>query len=220
MNRREFIILIAGTAVAWPIGVRAQQPAKLVVGFLRNTPSASFEHLVAAFRRGLSEAGFVDGQNVAIEQRWAEGHDERLPALLADLISRKVAVIVANTIGALAAKAVGTTIPVVFATGSDPVRDGLVASLNRPGANFTGVVFISGQLGAKRLELLRQLVPKATTIAMLVGPSNPEIAAEQAHSSWAPARLPILTASRLWRWPRVIASPLCIPCANLPRSAA
>jgi putative ABC transport system substrate-binding protein len=109
------------------------------------------EHIVAALRRGLTEVGFVEGENVAIEQRWAEGQDERLPALLADLISRNVAVIVANTVGALAAKAAATTTPVVFATGSDPVRDGLVASLNRPGANFTGVVCISGELGTKRL---------------------------------------------------------------------
>jgi ABC transporter substrate binding protein len=133
---------------------------------------------VAAFRRGLSEPGFVDGHNVAI-QRWAERRDDRLPALLADLIGLKAAVIVANTIGALAAKAEATNIPVVFATGSDPVRDGLVASFNRPGGNFTGVVFISGALGTKRLELLRQLAPKATTIAMLVGPSQPETVAEQ-----------------------------------------
>jgi len=134
---------------------------------------------VAAFRQGLSEAGFVDGRNVAIQQRWAEGRDDRLPALLADLISLKAAVIVANTPGALAAKAEGTNIPVVFATGSDPVRDGLVASLNRPGGNFTGVVFNSGELGTKRLELLRQLAPKAATIAMLVNPSTPETVAEQ-----------------------------------------
>jgi len=151
-----------------------------VVGLLRNTPTASFEHIVAALSRGLGEAGFVDGRNVVIEQRWAEGRDDRLPALLADLISRKAAVIVANTQGALAAKAAGTTIPVVFATGSDPVRDGLVASFNRPGANFTGVTFISSDLGTKRLELLRQLVPRTTTIAMLVGPDVPETVAERA----------------------------------------
>jgi putative ABC transport system substrate-binding protein len=178
-NRREFITLIGGAAVAWSLAARAQQPPMPIVGFLRNTPSVSFDHLVAAFRQGLSEAGFVDGRNVAIQQRWAEGRDDRLPTLLADLTSLKAAVIVTNTVGALAAKAEATTIPVVFVTGSDPVRDGLVASLNRPGANFTGVVFISGALGTKRLELLRQLAPKTTTIAMLVGPSTPETVAEQ-----------------------------------------
>ena len=178
MNRRAFITLLGGVA-AWPLGARAQQSTIPVVGFLRSTPSASFDHLVAAFRQGLSEAGFVDGRNVAIQQRWAEGRDDRLPALLADLISLKAAVIVANTIAALAAKAQGTNIPVVFTTGSDPVRDGLVASLNRPGGNFTGVIFNSGELGTKRPELLRQLAPKAATIAMLVGPSNPETVAEQ-----------------------------------------
>jgi putative tryptophan/tyrosine transport system substrate-binding protein len=181
MRRRQFISLLVGAAAAWPAAARAQQPSMPVVGFLRNTPSASFEHIVNALRRGLAEAGFVDGRNVMIEQRWAEGRDERLPALLADLINRKAAVIVANTVGALAAKAAGTTIPVVFATGSDPVRDGLVASVNRPGGNFTGVTFISSDLGTKRLELLRQLVPKEPIIAMLIGPSNvEEIVAERA----------------------------------------
>ena len=135
---------------------------------------------MAAFRQSLSEAGFVDGRNVAIQQRWAEGRDDRLPTLLADLINLKAAVIVANTVGALAAKAAATTLPVVFVTGGDPVRDGLVASLNRPGANFTGVVFITSELGTKRLELLRQLALKATTIAMLVGPTaSTEIEAER-----------------------------------------
>ena len=180
MRRREFITLLGGAA-AWPMPARAQQqPGPPVVGLLRNTPSESFEHIVAALRRGLSEAGFVDGHNVAIEQRWAEGHDDRLPALLADLVGRRAAVIVANNAGALAAKAAATTVPVVFATGSDPVRDGLVASLNRPGANFTGVTFISSDLGTKRLELLRQLVSRTTTMAMLIGPDVPETIAERA----------------------------------------
>jgi len=180
IRRRQFITLIAGAA-AWPVAARAQQePGVPLVGLLRNTPSASFEHIVAALRRGLSEAGFVDARNVDIEQRWAEGYDDRLPALLADLVDRRAAVIVANTAGALAAKAAATTVPVVFATGSDPVRDGLVASLNRPGANFTGVTFISSDLGTKRLELLRQLVPRTTTMAMLIGPDVPETIAERA----------------------------------------
>src|SRR5215467_12630909 len=127
IRRREFITLLGGAA-AWPVAARAQQgPGVPVVGLLRNTPSASFEHIVAALRRGLSEVGFVDARNVDIEQRWAEGYDDRLPALLADLVDRRAAVIVANTAGALAAKAAATTVPVVFATGSDPVCDGLVA---------------------------------------------------------------------------------------------
>jgi putative ABC transport system substrate-binding protein len=179
MKRRDFITLLGGAA-AWPLAARAQQPATVpVVGFLRNTPSASFEYTVAAFRRGLSEMGFVDGGNVAIQQRWAEGRDDRLPALLADLISLNATVIAANDPAARAAKAAGTTVPVVFATGSDPVRDGLVASLSRPGGNFTGVVFISGELATKRLDVLRQLVPRATTVAMLIGPSTPEVVAER-----------------------------------------
>jgi putative ABC transport system substrate-binding protein len=179
VRRREFITLL-GCAAAWPLVARGQQAGMPVVGLLRNTPSASFEHIVTALSRGLGESGFVDGHNVLIEQRWAEGRDDRLPALLADLISSKAAVIVANTQGALSVKAAGTTIPVVFATGSDPVRDGLVTSFNRPGGNITGVTFISSDLGTKRLELLRQLVPRTTTIAVLVGPDTTETVAERA----------------------------------------
>ena len=178
MKRREFITLLGGAAVT-SVAARAQQPGTPVVGFLRNTPSASFEHILTAFRRGLTEAGYVEGRNVVIEQRWAEGNNDRLPALLTDLINRQAAVIVANTTAALAAKAGAVTLPVVFATGTDPVRDGLVASLNRPGVNLTGVVFITSELGTKRLELLRQLVPKATTVAMLVMPSGTETEVER-----------------------------------------
>ena len=136
-------------------------------------------HLATAFRQGLKEAGFIEGQNVAIEYRYAENQLDRLPALVADLIRRPVAVIVGEHHCGTAAKAATTTMPIVFATGGDPVSDGLVASLNRPGGNVTGVVFITGVLGAKRLELLRQLVPKATTIAMLVNPNTPETEAER-----------------------------------------
>jgi ABC-type uncharacterized transport system substrate-binding protein len=180
MNRRALITLLGGAAAAWPLAARAQQPAMPVIGFLRGTSSASFEHLLAAFRRGLAEVGFVEGRDVVIEQRWAEGRNDRLSALVADLINRQAAVIVANTAGASTAKAAATTVPVVFATGGDPVRDGLVASLNRPGSNFTGVIFITSELGTKRLELLRQFAPKATTVAMLVGPSGTETEVERA----------------------------------------
>jgi putative ABC transport system substrate-binding protein len=178
VKRRDFITLIG--AAAWPMAAWAQQPSMPVIGFLRSTSSADSGHLVAAFRRGLTEVGFVEGRDVLIEQRWAEGRSDRLSALVADLVNRQAAVIVANTAGAFAAKAAATTIPVVFATGTDPVRDGLVVSLNRPGANFTGVIFITSELGTKRLELLRQLVPKATTVAMLVMPSGKETEVERA----------------------------------------
>jgi putative tryptophan/tyrosine transport system substrate-binding protein len=177
MRRRDFITLV-GCAAAWPVAARAQQPALPVVGFVRDTPSAPFAHIANAFRRGLNEVGFVDGRNVRIEQRWAEGNDDQLPALVADLIRRNAAVIVANRPAALTAKAAATTTPIVFATGNDPVADGLVASLNRPGGNFTGVVFITTALGAKRLELLRQLVPNATTIGYLMRPNTGEAEAE------------------------------------------
>jgi putative tryptophan/tyrosine transport system substrate-binding protein len=179
MQRREFIILLGGTAAAWPLTGRAQQPVVPVVGFLRSTTLADVPHWVTAFRQGLKEAGFVEGQNVAVEYRSADNQPDRLPALVTDLIRQPVAVIVGNTESALAAKATTTTVPIVFATGSDPVRDGLVASLNRPGGNVTGVSYFSGVLGAKRLELLRQVVPRATIIAMLVNPNIPVTEAER-----------------------------------------
>jgi putative ABC transport system substrate-binding protein len=153
-NRRQFITVLGGAVAAWPLAARAQQEMMPVVGLLRNTPSAPFPNVIIALRRGLNEVGFVDRQNVLLEQRWAEGHDDRLPTLLADLVGRKAAVIVANNPGALAAKTAATTIPIVFVTGNDPISEGLVASLNRPAGNFTGVVFITSVLGAKRLELL------------------------------------------------------------------
>jgi len=179
MRRREFITLLGGTAAAWPFAARAQQSTMPVVGFLRSATLADVPHWVAAFRQGLKEAGFVEGQNVAIEFRSADNQLDRLPALVADLIRQPVAVILGNTDAALAAKAATTTVPIVFASGSDPVRDGLVASLNRPGGNVTGLVYFAAVLGAKRLELLRQLVPRATTIAVLVNPNTPLTEAER-----------------------------------------
>jgi putative tryptophan/tyrosine transport system substrate-binding protein len=179
VRRRQFITLLGGAAAAWPLAARAQQPAVPVVGFLRSTSLADAAHLVTAFRQGLKEAGFVEGQNIAIEYRSAEDHLDRLPALVAELIRRPVVVIVGNTDSALAAKAATTTVPIVFATGGDPVRDGFVARLNRPGGNVTGVAFLAGALGAKRLDLLRQLVPKATTIAHLVNPNHPNTEADR-----------------------------------------
>jgi putative tryptophan/tyrosine transport system substrate-binding protein len=168
VKRREVITLIGGAA-AWPIAARAQQPAMPVIGFLRSTSLAFSAPLVEAFRQGLTAAGFNEGQNVAIEYRFADNQLGRLPGLVDELIRLPVAVIVANVNAALAAQAATTRVPIVFATGSDPVVDGLVASLNRPGGNVTGVSFVSGLLGPKRFDILRQLVPAAPIMAMLVG---------------------------------------------------
>jgi putative ABC transport system substrate-binding protein len=172
MRRRTFIALLGGAA-AWPLTARAQQPTMPVVGFLRGGTVDDVPHRVAVFRQGLKEAGFVEGQNVAIELRSAERFYDRLSALVADLIRRRVAVIVANYPAAFAAKTATTTVPIVFVTGADPVRDGLVASLNRPGGNVTGVSFISADLGAKQLGLLRELQPGAARMAVLVDPRWP-----------------------------------------------
>jgi putative tryptophan/tyrosine transport system substrate-binding protein len=179
MTRREFIALLGGGAAAvWPLAALAQQAAMPVIGFLRDTSLADATHLVAAFRHGLKEAGFIEGQNVVIEYRFHEQTD-RLPLLVADLLRRQVALIVGNTASALAAKAATTTVPIVFSTGGDPVRDGLVASLNRPGGNTTGVSFLTSASGTKRLELLRQLVPKTAVIAELVIPNLPQAESER-----------------------------------------
>jgi len=187
MRRREFIALLGGAAV-WPVAARAQQPAMPVVGYL-NIASASQAYLLATFLQGLNAEGYAEGRNVALEYRFANNQPDRLPALAADLVDRGVAVLAATggTVSALAAKAATTAIPVVFTTGDDPVRAGLVASLNRPGGNLTGVSVFAARLGAKRLGLLRELLPAGASFGFLVNPWNPDTE-DEANDVWEAAR--------------------------------
>ena len=174
MRRREFMKVIAGSAAAWPLAARAQQPTVPVVGFLNAASPDQFAHVVRAFRLGLNETGYVEDRTVTIEYRWADGQYDRLPALAADLVGRGVNVIAtgSNIVAAMAAKTATATIPIVFLTGGDPVRDGFVASLNRPGGNLTGVTTLNVEIGPKRFEVLRELLPTTSTMAVLINPNN------------------------------------------------
>jgi putative ABC transport system substrate-binding protein len=199
MRRRNFITLLGGAAASWPFAVRAQQPAMPVIGFLNSASPGPLAHVVAAFWQGLNDEGYVEGKNVVIEHRFAENQPDRLPALAAELIARRVMVLAATggTVSGLVAKAMTTTIPVVFTTGDDPVKVGLVSNLNRPGGNLTGISVYNARLGAKRLGLLHELLPGATTIAFVVNPKNPETE-DEANDVREAARtlgIQILTAS-------------------------
>jgi putative ABC transport system substrate-binding protein len=213
MRRREFILLLGGAVSMWPLATRAQPASKMpVVGFLNSASADLYAKFVGEFRRGLNEMGFVEGQNVTVEYRWANGHYDRLPELAADLVNRPVAVVAAtSTPAALAAQAATRKIPIVFTTGSDPVSLGLVANLARPGGNITGTSQLNMELGPKRVELMHQLLPMATTIAIAVNPANPAVAEVQTRDAQEAARslglqLQILEASTEEEFEKAVAT--------------
>jgi putative ABC transport system substrate-binding protein len=213
MQRREFITLLGSATAVWPLTARAQQSSLPVIGFLSSASPDLYAIRLRAFRQGLKEAGYVEGQNVAIEYRWAEGQNNRLPVLAAELVHRQVDVIVAGggTPSAVTAKAAAATIPIVFAVGVDPVALGLVSSLNRPGGNLTGITNMNVEVGPKRLELLRELIPTATSIALLINPTSPNLAepftrAMKAAASTLGLQLQVLQASTEQDFDRVFAA--------------
>jgi len=221
MRRREFITLLGGAAAAWPLTARAQQQPMPVVGFLGSESADPWANEVRAFQQGLRETGYVEGRNVAIEYLWAEGQNERLSGLVTDLLRRPVSVLaVPGTPAALAAKAASTTVPIVFAIGADPVQIGLVASLNQPGGNVTGVVTLNVEIAPKRLELLHELFPTATNFALLVNPTNPAVAERVSKDVQAAARtlgikLHVLRASSESELDAVLATAARLPAAGL-----
>jgi putative tryptophan/tyrosine transport system substrate-binding protein len=221
MKRREFIMLLGGGAAAWTLAARAQQPSMPVVGFVGSDSPDRWATNVRAFQQGLRDVGYVEGGNVAIEYRWAEGQNERLSGLVTDLLRRPVSVLaVPGTPAALAAKAASTTVPIVFAIGADPVQIGLVASLNQPGGNVTGVVTLNVEIAPKRLELLHELFPTATNFALLVNPTNPAVAERVSKDVQAAARtlgikLHVLRASSESELDAVLATAARLPAAGL-----